>query len=75
MLSAIAGVSWWNFHFRLYPGTIRRPQVIEFLTRLLRHLRSKLLIVWDGLRSHGSRMLSNIDRRQHGLIARFNNVV
>src|SRR5436305_1422875 len=57
-LSAMAGVTWWNFYFRLYPGTIRSPQVIEFLTHLLRHLPGKLLIVWDGLRSHRSRMTS-----------------
>ena len=30
-LSVIAGVSLWRFYFRLYKGTIRTPQVIEFL--------------------------------------------
>ena len=30
-LSAMAGVTWWNFYFRLFAGTIRSPQVIEFL--------------------------------------------
>lgn len=30
-LSVIAGVSFWRFYFRLYKGTIRTPQVIEFL--------------------------------------------
>jgi len=30
-LSAMAGVTWWNFYFRLFPGTIRSPQVVEFL--------------------------------------------
>jgi hypothetical protein len=30
MLSAIAGVTWWNFYFRLFPGAIRSPQIIEF---------------------------------------------
>ena len=33
-LSAMAGVTWWNFYFRLFPGTIRSPQVIEFLAHL-----------------------------------------
>ena len=65
-LSAMAGVTWWNFYFRLYPGTIRSPQVIEFLTHLLRHLRGKLLIVWDGLRSHRSRMVWDFVRQQRG---------
>ncbi len=65
-LSAIAGVTWWNFYFRLFPGTIRSPQVVEFLEHLLRHLPGKLLIVWDGLRSHRSRLVWDFVRQQHG---------
>ncbi|PYX07095.1 MAG: hypothetical protein DMG85_12255 [Acidobacteria bacterium] len=49
MLSAIAGVTWWNFYFRLFPGAIRSPQIIEFLSHRLRHIPGKLLIVWDEL--------------------------
>ena len=48
-LSAMAGVTWWNFYFRLFPGSIRSPQVVEFLSHLLRHIAGKLLVVWDGL--------------------------
>ncbi len=54
MLSAIAGVTWWNFYFRLFPGAIRTPQVILFLKHLLQHLRGPLLVIWDGLPSHRS---------------------
>jgi hypothetical protein len=42
-LSAMAGVTWWNFYFRLFPGTIRSPQVIVFLRHLLRHIPGRLL--------------------------------
>jgi hypothetical protein len=45
MLSAMAGVTWWNFYFRLFPGAIRSPQIIEFLGHLLRHIPGKLLII------------------------------
>src|SRR5438477_6223898 len=65
-LSAMAGVTWWNFYFRLFPGTIRSPQAVEFLEHLLRHLPGKLLIVWDGLRSHRSRLVWDFVREQHG---------
>src|SRR5437879_9212413 len=57
VLSAAAGVTWWNFYFRLYPTTIRGPQVIDFLGHLLRHLPGKLLVVWDGLSAHRSHMV------------------
>jgi transposase len=66
MLSAMAGVTWWNFYFRLFPDTIRSPQVIEFLAHLLRHLPGKLLIVWDGLRSHRSHLVWDFVRQQRG---------
>jgi transposase len=55
-LSAIAGVTWWSFYFRLFPGAIRSPQVVLFLQHLLRHIRGNVLVVWDGLRAHRSRL-------------------
>src|ERR1019366_2463325 len=65
-LSALAGGTWWNFYFRLFPGTIRSPQVIEFLEHLLRHIPGKLLVVWDGLTGHRSRMTWEFIRQQRG---------
>ena len=65
-LSAMAGVTWWNFYFRLFPGAIRSPQIIEFLTHLLRHIPGKLLIVWDGLPGHRSRAVWEFVRQQRG---------
>jgi len=44
-LSAMAGVTWWDFYFRLFPGSIRSPQVVRFLAHLLRHLDCKPLVV------------------------------
>jgi transposase len=35
---------------------------------VLRHLPGKLLIVWDGLRSHRSRLVWDFVREQHGRI-------
>ncbi len=65
-LSAIAGVTWWNFYFRLFPGAIRSPQIIEFLSHLLRHIPGKLLIVWDGLPGHRSRAVRQFAQQQRG---------
>ena len=49
LLSAIAGMTFWNFYFQLFPKTIRSAQVIEFLGHLKRHLRGPLLVIWDRL--------------------------
>jgi transposase len=56
-LCAIAGVTFWNFYFRLFPGSIKSPQLVEFLTALTRQIKGKLLIVWDGLKAHKSRLV------------------
>jgi len=53
-LSVIAGLTWWNFYFRLYPGSINKERVVEFLRHLLRHIPGKMLIVWDRLSAHRS---------------------
>jgi transposase len=53
-LSMMAGITWWNFYFKLFPGSIKAPQIIEFLQHLQRHLRRRLLVIWDGLPGHRS---------------------
>lgn len=67
-LSAVAGITFWNFYFRLFAGAIRSPQVIEFLGHLLRHVGGKVLIVWDGLPAHRSRAVWEFVRQQRGRI-------
>ncbi len=56
-LSVIAGISLWRFYFRLYRGTIRTPQVIEFLKALQATIGRKLLIIWDRLQAHRSKLV------------------
>jgi len=48
-LSAVAGLTMWNFYFRIYAGSVKSPQVVEFLEALVRHIQGPLLLVWDGL--------------------------
>ncbi len=67
-LSAVAGITWWNFYFRLFPGSIRAPEVVIFLEHLLRHLPGRLLIVWDRLPAHRSRMVKEFIADQKGRI-------
>ena len=65
-LSAIAGITLWNFYFRLFPGAIKAPQIVEFLEHLLRHLPGKLLVIWDGLPGHRSRLVAEFVAEQNG---------
>lgn len=67
-LSVMAGVTIWRFYFRLFPGTIKGPQVVEFLQSLKRQLRRRLLVIWDGLPAHRSRAVKQYLEAQQGAI-------
>lgn len=56
-VSAIAALSCTNCLFRLHEGSIRQEQHVEFLKALRTHLRQRLLVVWDGLKAHRSRLV------------------
>lgn len=44
-LSVMAGMSFYRFYFRLFPGPVRAPQCVEFLKALRKQIRRKLLII------------------------------
>jgi len=67
-LSAIAGVTWWNFYFQVHRGSIKGPQVVSFLSHLMRHIPAKLLIVWDRLTAHRSALVRDFIEAQRGRI-------
>jgi len=58
-LSAAAGITFDNFYFRLYKGSIKTAEVIDFLDALLRHVPGPLTIVWDRLSAHKSKATRN----------------
>ena len=58
-LSVAAGLTAWNFYFRLYPGAIKSPQVVDFLNALVRAIRRPMILVWDRLPAHRSRMVQD----------------
>jgi transposase len=67
-LSAIAGVTWTNFYFQLHQGSIKGPQIVRFLKHLKRHVRGKLLIIWDRLAAHRSALVRDFIAAQKGRI-------
>lgn len=67
-LSMMAGLTWWNIYFRLFPGPIKTPQILEFLQHLLRHIRQPLLVIWDGLPGHRSHAVRHFVAAQDGAL-------
>jgi hypothetical protein len=51
-------MTWWNFYFQIFEKAIGKEEVVEFLMRLLRHLSGPLLIIWDRLPAHRSRLVA-----------------
>ena len=49
----------YRFYFQIHPGSIKGPQVIEFLQHLQRHIPGKLTIFWDGAPIHRSRLVQD----------------
>lgn len=65
-LSVIAGITWREFYFRLYRGSIKGRQAVEFLGHLRRQLPGRLLVIWDGLAVHRSRTVRGYVERTAG---------
>ena len=57
-VSVIGAVMLWRFVFKIHPGSIKGPQVVDFLRHLQRHVKGKLLVIWDGAAIHRSHLVS-----------------
>ena len=68
-LSVMAGISVVRFYFRLFKGSIKAPQVVEFLKALSATVGHKLLIIWDRLQAHRSKLVREFVDEQRGAIA------
>ena len=68
-MSAIAGLSWWRFYFRFFAGAVKSEQIIEFLSALKRQIGQPLLIIWDGVGTHKSRLVRAWLDAQEGQVA------
>jgi hypothetical protein len=55
-VSVIAGLTRTNCLFRLHEGSIKKEEVVAFLKALKAHLKQPLLVIWDGLKAHRSRL-------------------
>jgi hypothetical protein len=42
---------------KLCRGEVRTPQVLAFVRHLLRHIPGKVIVLWDGLGAHWSKMV------------------
>ncbi|EMM76059.1 DDE family endonuclease [Leptospira santarosai str. 2000030832] len=56
-LSVIGAISQKDFHFQIVTGSVKSQNLIHFLKMLLKENRKKILIVWDNLSVHKSKVV------------------
>jgi transposase len=56
-LSMAAGITVWQFYFRLYEGSMGKEEIRHFLQHLWKQIRRPMLVVWDRLPGHRSRLV------------------
>ena len=66
-LSAVAGVAFCKFYFKLVKGAVRASEIVAFLKNLRRHLAPrKLLIIWDRRQAHRSHLVRDYVESEGG---------
>ena len=68
-ISVAAGMTLLNFYFQIFDKAVGKEETVRFLGHLLRHIAGPLLIVWDRLPAHRSRLvqefLTTLDGQIH----------
>ena len=58
-LSVAAGITLWQFYFRVYDGTMNKEDVLDFVRHLNKQISQPILLIWDRLPGHRSRLVQD----------------
>lgn len=67
-LSVIGGISLKSIWFQIHEESVKSAQVIEFLNQLKRYVKGNLMVIWDGLPAHRSKVVAQYLAEQEGRI-------
>ena len=67
-ITVAAAMTLWNFYFQVFEKAVAKEEVVRFLAHLMQHLTSPLLIVWDRLPAHRSRLVAEFVQHMQGQI-------
>jgi transposase len=65
-LSIAAGITIWQFYFRLYEGSMAKEEILDFVQHLHKQIRKPMLLIWDRLPGHRSRLVQEWIRSLDG---------
>jgi transposase len=49
---------------KLHDGTVKAPEIVAFLRHLRRHVRGRVVLIWDGLGAHRAKLTREHIHRQ-----------
>ena len=58
-LSVIGGITLKSLYCQLHEDSVKAPEVVAFLKHLQQHIPGKLLVTWDGLPAHRSKLVAD----------------
>ena len=58
-LSVIGGSTLKSLYFQLHEDSVKAPEVVAFLKHLQQHIPGNLLVIWDGLPAHRSKLVAD----------------
>ena len=58
----------WNFYFQIFEKAIAKEQVVAFLANLAQQIAAPMLIIWDRLPAHRSRLVADFVKFMNGQI-------
>jgi transposase len=67
-LSVIGGISLKSIYFQVHDESVKSAQVVGFLEHLQRHVKGRLLVIWDGLPAHRSKTVASWLSKTKGLV-------
>ena len=67
-LSVIGGISLKSIWFQIHEESVKSAQVTAFLDQLKRYVKGNMLIIWDGLPAHRSKVVAQYLSGQNGRI-------
>jgi len=71
-ISVAAGMTLWNFYFQLFEKAVGKEETVLFLGYLIQRISSPLLIVWDRLPAHRSRLVGEfLDQLQGWIVTEY----
>ena len=54
-----AGITLWQFYFRLYEGSMGKEEIRDFVQHLSKQINQRILLIWDRLPGHRSRIVQD----------------